>query len=229
MVDENRNSKAWQAADLAAVKELNGALSKLNVTGGDRVALREALTRSFLAGRVYGAWEEPGVAPRPSEGIPKPGESMPDITVHSDGRIEGHTPMGREIEAMGSGSEDAWAEIRGWWEQTAHDEVAQIIGKAQEYGGMHRASDLTDLGRSLVEAGVQYGPVVARVNGNPVYGVMTDAEAQELGVYFYLRGKFARWVAAIKEGRPVSDDTLHDIGVYIRMVQRIRATGGWPV
>ena len=27
---------------------------------------------------------------------------------------------------------------------------------------------------------------------------------------------------------PVSDDTLGDIGVYVRMAQRVRSHGGWP-
>ncbi|WKW85444.1 hypothetical protein SEA_MILANI_53 [Microbacterium phage Milani] len=113
-------------------------------------------------------------------------------------------------------------EVRGtalyqWWMQKAHDEIAPMVDKMVEYGGAHRATDLTDLGRTLVAAGVQ----------NPVNGL--SGTYQELGCYFYIQGKIGRWTAAIKEGRPVSDDTLHDIGIYVRMVQRIRTVGGWPV
>lgn len=108
-----------------------------------------------------------------------------------------------------------------WWMDTANTEVTGIIAKALEYGGMGRALDLTDIGRQLVNAGVKV----------PEFGVKGSQEAwlAELGIYFYLVGKFARWTAAISEGRHVSDDTLLDIGIYVRMAQRIRAVGGWPV
>lgn len=109
-----------------------------------------------------------------------------------------------------------------WWMQTAHDEIAPMLAKAEEYGGQHRAADLTDIGRDLIAAGVAKGPLLGS-------GAVQDGWMQELGCYFYLRGKVGRWTAAIAEGRPVSDDTLHDIGIYVRMVQRIRAVGGWPV
>ncbi|WZB38602.1 hypothetical protein SEA_JERA_54 [Microbacterium phage Jera] len=109
-----------------------------------------------------------------------------------------------------------------WWMQTAHDEIAPMLAKAEEYGGQHRAADLTDIGRDLIAAGVAEGPLLGS-------GAVQDGWMQELGCYFYLRGKVGRWTAAIAEGRPVSDDTLHDIGIYVRMVQRIRAVGGWPV
>ncbi|AYQ99510.1 hypothetical protein PBI_JOHANN_55 [Microbacterium phage Johann] len=109
-----------------------------------------------------------------------------------------------------------------WWMQTAHDEIVPMLAKAEEYGGQHRAADLTDIGRDLIAAGVAKGPLLGS-------GAVQDGWMQELGCYFYLRGKVGRWTAAIAEGRPVSDDTLHDIGIYVRMVQRIRAVGGWPV
>ena len=41
-------------------------------------------------------------------------------------------------------------------------------------------------------------------------------------------GKMARWTDAIRTGRRVSDDTLFDLGIYVRMVHRVRAVGGWP-
>lgn len=116
---------------------------------------------------------------------------------------------------------DSVSALRGWWEQTANDEVAGLLGKMVEYGGLSRATDLTEIGRHMVEAGVEI----------PIGISQEDVEGwlQELGVYFYLVGKMARWSAAIKEGRSVSDDTLLDIGIYVRMAQRIRAVGGWPV
>ena len=114
-----------------------------------------------------------------------------------------------------------WEELETWWGDLAHDEVHRIIDKAQEYGGMHRAQDLLEIGRHLVTAGV-------RVPGDHLEAP-SDAQLAELGCYYYLVGKMARWTAAVQEGRLVSDDTLHDIGVYSRMVQRIRHSGGWPV
>jgi hypothetical protein len=100
-------------------------------------------------------------------------------------------------------------ELRDWWLGLAQTEVDRTVPKAVEYG----STDLTDIGHDL-----------ARTMGREV----TDEEAAELGVFFYLRGKVARWVSAVMDGRRVSDDTLFDIGVYVRMAQRIRTAGGWP-
>jgi hypothetical protein len=98
----------------------------------------------------------------------------------------------------------------GWWVTLACEEAEKVVPKAIEYG----ATDLVEIGRTLGDA--------ARLDG------LTEAQQAELGVYFYLVGKMARWTDAIKTGRQVSDDTLHDIGVYVRMAQRIRAAGSWP-
>lgn len=110
--------------------------------------------------------------------------------------------------------------LREWWMDLAASEVDPMIAKMNEYGGSGRAIDLIDIGRSMLESGVR--PWHPDRNA-------TDAELIELGIYFYEVGKFARWRAAIIEGRPVSNDTLHDLGIYIRMLQRVRAVGGWPV
>lgn len=113
-------------------------------------------------------------------------------------------------------------ELHGWWVQTAKAEIEPMLAKMREYGGLGRAIDLEEIGRGLVQSGVR---TPAMEYGQPAL----SHELQELGIYFYLLGKFARWTAAVAEGRPVSDDTLHDIGVYVRMAQRVRAVGGWPV
>lgn len=101
-------------------------------------------------------------------------------------------------------------ELRRWWLEQAGDEAEGAIAKADEYG----AGDLRDLGQAMARLTEREG--------------LTDAEAMELGVFFYLRGKIARWASAIEERRTVSDDTIKDILVYARMVQRIRFLGGWP-
>lgn len=125
------------------------------------------------------------------------------------------------VEAQEEATKTRGSALYQWWMQTAHDEITPMIDKITEYGGSHRATDLTELGRVLVASGVRVNHGQGSAGLDPIF--------QELGCYFYLQGKFGRWTAAIKEGRPVSDDTLHDIGIYVRMVQRIRAVGGWPV
>lgn len=101
------------------------------------------------------------------------------------------------------------AALTEWWVGTAEDEVGAVAPKAIEYG----SRDLVEMGRTL-----------ARVAGREV----TDEEATELGVWFYVLGKMARWTAAVERGERVSDDTLHDLAVYVKMAQRTRATGSWP-
>ncbi len=100
-------------------------------------------------------------------------------------------------------------QLANWWRQAAEREIEQTVDKAVEYG----STDLIDIGRNI-----------ARLSGREV----DDQEAAELGVFFYLEGKLARWRSAIVEDRRVSDDTLLDIGVYDRMAQRIRYAGSWP-
>jgi hypothetical protein len=96
-----------------------------------------------------------------------------------------------------------------WWCGAADDEIRRTLPKVVEYG----ATDLVDIGRDLAAC---------------MDRQVTDQEAAELGIYFYVRGKLARWTDAIKRGKPVSDDTLFDLGIYIRMAQRVRQSGGWP-
>lgn len=114
------------------------------------------------------------------------------------------------------------SDLRNWWLSRAEREVDPMIAKAVEYGGNGRALDLEEIGRGLVQSGV-------KVQRGEEGWTNSEAMYQELGIYFYLLGKFARWTAAVAEGRQVSDDTLLDIGVYVRMAQRIRDVGGWPV
>jgi hypothetical protein len=113
--------------------------------------------------------------------------------------------------------ETAKQDLAEWWEKLAHAEVSPLLAKMTEYGGTGAAIDLIAIGNVLS----QLGPRLADLTKD-------DASKAELGCFFYIVGKMARWHAALMDGRPVSDDTLHDIGVYTRMVQRIRDAGGWP-
>lgn len=101
------------------------------------------------------------------------------------------------------------ADLEQWWMDCAENEASQVVAKAVEYGA-----------NSMVEVGHQ----MAKMQGRTV----TDAEATEMACYFYLVGKMGRWSDALARGELVSDDTLHDIGVYVRMTQRVRSNGGWP-
>lgn len=105
------------------------------------------------------------------------------------------------------------SELNDWWVETARKEIDDMTAKMVEYGGNGRAEDLIQIGQTL-----------ALTSGRKV----DDEEATELGIYFYLIGKMARWTAAVVEGDRPSDDTLHDISVYTRMAQRARHSGGWP-
>lgn len=103
------------------------------------------------------------------------------------------------------------AALGDWWLERARQEVEKVAPKAIEYS----AVDLIEYGRTLAL-------VMGRNEG------MSDEEAAEIGMWGYLVGKIARWTGAIKEGRRVSNDTLHDVGVYVKMAQRNRDVGGWP-
>lgn len=110
--------------------------------------------------------------------------------------------------------EELATELASWWAMQASDEVDMVVAKAVEYGGDGAAIDLIQIGQDM-----------AAVMGQ---APVTDEEATELGIYFYLRGKMSRWTAALIEGRRVSSDTILDMGVYTRMAQRNRQVGGWP-
>jgi hypothetical protein len=96
-----------------------------------------------------------------------------------------------------------------WWIRMAAQEAQATVAKAREYGS----------------AELQYaGHVIGRIGGRDT----NPAEAMELQIFHYCLGKMGRWTAAVTRGQQVSDDTLFDMGVYCRMVQRIRETGQWP-
>lgn len=100
-------------------------------------------------------------------------------------------------------------ELMSWWMQQAETEAERTIPKAVEYG----ANSMLDLGQSMARA---------------MHRQVGDEEAMELACFFYMQGKMGRWLDAIVAGRRPGDDTPFDIGVYAKMVQRIREAGAWP-
>jgi len=113
-------------------------------------------------------------------------------------------------------SPNSSVELINWWMQKAEGEARAAANKAREYG----AGDLEEIGRRLDALGVKLpmGPA----------GAWRTPQLIEGGIYFYIVGKMARWNDAMSRGEAVSDDTIHDIIVYCRMIQRTREVGGWP-
>lgn len=108
-----------------------------------------------------------------------------------------------------------WAiELETWWVDTCARDIAGSMDKIVAYGGRGAAYDLIATGHDL-----------AAMNGRTV----TDEEAVELAILFYLSSKVNRMMAAVIDGRRGSDDTLLDIVYYGMMARRNRVVGGWPV
>lgn len=137
------------------------------------------------------------------------GRTFTTVGVLHEARKQGYSPTFTAFDELAGRSTSAAHELAEWWRATSEAEIEQTVEKAVEYG----ATDLIDIGLML-----------ARTMGR----VVSEEEAAELGVFFYLIGKIARWQSAIERGDRPSDDTLLDIGVYVRMAQRIRQSGGWP-
>lgn len=100
-------------------------------------------------------------------------------------------------------------ELRDWWQVRSDIEADMLVPKSVEYG----ANSLTRLGTTM-----------AATAGRTV----SEEEAIELGIYFYILGKIERWTDAVLRGDRPKDDALLDIGVYARMAQRNREVGSWP-
>lgn len=93
-----------------------------------------------------------------------------------------------------------------WWLATAESDAAAFAPKFDEYG----SDDLARIGYKMAD----------------LMGREVDVEeANEIGIYFYLEGKLARWHEAIQQGRRVSDDTLLDGTTYFNMARLNRAGG----
>lgn len=102
-----------------------------------------------------------------------------------------------------------------WWVQDAVEEALHTAPKAEEYGSTE-----------LAEAGQILASMLANPLGNQT--PVNRQAAMETQIYQYVLGKVGRWTAAMRRGDRVSPDTLFDIGVYVKMVRKIRETGDWP-
>lgn len=98
-------------------------------------------------------------------------------------------------------------DLRTWWVTTAEQDFAEMEPKIGEY----TASDLVLMGQFMEH-----------------WMALPPGSGAEAATLWYALGKVARAVAAYREGRLPSDDTLHDLSVYAMMARRIRQTGRWP-
>lgn len=102
-------------------------------------------------------------------------------------------------------------QLMSWWRQQAEEEATRTVPKAIEYGQ-----------QSLINLGAR----LARLAGRRPEE-MDQAQLMELAVWDYINGKIERWNDAVQAGQQVSDDTLFDIAVYVKMAQYMRANGTW--
>lgn len=106
---------------------------------------------------------------------------------------------------------DGDSPLRRWWCDAAFDEADRTITKMEEYGSM----DLVHIGRMLWDVMGRTSP-------------LSDVAAMEVGCLFYIYGKIQRAVSALKNDKPIKDDTWFDTQIYAKMAQAARA-GVWPL
>jgi hypothetical protein len=99
------------------------------------------------------------------------------------------------------------ADLREWWRGVSEADFEAGVPKIGEY----TAADLQIMGTVM-----------------ETWGLSAPKEGIEAAIMFYILGKVARAVAAYREGRQPSIDTLHDITYYSMMARRVRETGEWP-
>lgn len=100
-------------------------------------------------------------------------------------------------------------DLHDFWLKLAHEEIAAVVPKAVQYG----AADLAVMGKAMEM-------LLPEDKRHPTLGL-------EMACAFYALGKVARAFGAYEQGEPASDDDWHDLGVYCRMVQKVRRTGRW--
>lgn len=129
-----------------------------------------------------------------------------------------------EPEKLAADAQALHDRIVDWWVRVSSADAQAAAAKSTEYGGAGAAIDLVWLGQQLVEM----GQATAEGTSDWTAREVPTQHATELGIFFYLLGKIARWKAAILEGRPVSDDTIKDIHTYAMMARYNREHGSWP-
>lgn len=93
-------------------------------------------------------------------------------------------------------------ELEDWWREVSAGDLREFRPKLAEYGS-----------HDLLVTGLGLNPTV------------DHTLAQVAGCAFYLLGKGARAVEAVRTGRMPSADTFHDLTVYSMMARRIQDVG----
>lgn len=104
-------------------------------------------------------------------------------------------------------AEGPFGSLEDWWMGKSKVLADAVVPKMEEYG----SDDLTEIGGQILD--------IARRQS------ASERQKHEAGVFFYVLGKTARWSHAMKKGKFVSDDTLHDIITYCMMVLDRRENG----
>lgn len=140
---------------------------------------------------------------------------------HEEGEpmLPGTEPSPEEALRMASETHEkaTAARIAAWWRRASERQIERTVPKALEYG----AGDLVKIGRDTLQ-------MVGYANEYHNTSYISDGYCIEVGILWYLNGKVARALEAVKEGRAISDDTWFDIGVYAMMAQYAREKGQWP-
>jgi len=102
-------------------------------------------------------------------------------------------------------------DMRDWWITRSEMELQKLLPKVNEYS----ATDLMIVGSTL--GGLWRG------DRSP------SAEVSlELASAFYALGKVSRAFGAYQAGQLPTLDTWEDAAIYVRIIQRVRSSGGWP-
>lgn len=121
-----------------------------------------------------------------------------------DSLIDGDWPEGP--------TEPLKVELSVWWEQQVKTEMKSVLPKVGEYGAVDLKIMATAM-RALWPGDKETVPERVLV---------------EMALSFYLLGKCGRLFGAYEQGKLPSDDTLLDIAIYTKMIQRVREVGEWP-
>lgn len=115
----------------------------------------------------------------------------------------------------GAPAQEQAEDLAKWWVQVSEDEIMRTVPKSIEYG----SADLKLMGDAMLLLLPQMAEGLTVEERSQV--------GQELGIAFYVLGKVARLFGAYEQGRLPSDDTWFDLGIYPKMVRRIREVGEW--
>ena len=115
-------------------------------------------------------------------------------------------------------------ELAQWWHELVEQDLKPLLPKIAEY----TSADLEVMGAVMQEWGLVGSEGDGSARPSTADSPGASAPGMEAACLWYILGKVARCVAAYKEGRLPSEDTLHDISVYAMMARRIRETGRWP-